>query len=70
MGYASKEFSNDFAENPRSTLQSSPQEEGREEQLARSLLVLERQRRIAERLAAFERDMQERAERVIGGITA
>lgn len=68
MKYDSIEFSKDVSDNSRVEFQVMSQEESRQEHLARSLQVLERQRRIAERLAAFELDMQERAARAVGGI--
>jgi hypothetical protein len=44
-------------------------EEDATEQMARSLLVLERQRRIYDRLAQFECELEERAMRVMGQAT-
>jgi len=56
----SSDFSSDFVEGARNDFHCTSSEESRPEHLAQLLQVLERQRRIAEKLAAFEREMQAR----------
>ncbi|MCC0006824.1 MAG: hypothetical protein H6876_01695 [Hyphomicrobiaceae bacterium] len=50
----------DFMEFPQSAGQLSWQDETESERIARALMILERQRRISDRLAEFERQAQAR----------
>ncbi len=65
-----KPGSNDFQDYARNVGRVSWTSESEAEEMARSLLVLERQRRIYDRLAAFERELEERAARVVGQPTS
>jgi hypothetical protein len=61
--------SSDFLEFSRNLGRLAWTEEDVAEQMARSLLVLERQRRIYDRLAQFECELEERAMRVTSQAT-
>lgn len=61
-----KSGSSQFMEYSRNVGRLSWTSDEEAEDLARSLLVLERQRRIYDRLAAFERELEERAARALG----
>jgi len=63
MNYDTKGYSENFVEPNRADFIWSSADESRKILVAQALQVLYRQRRIAERLAAFEREVQKRAAR-------